>query len=133
MTRLAFPVTVDPLGRVASVGFGEDAHVRQMLELLIMTMAGERPMRPTLGSPVRELVFGGLGGPGAAAIEAALQAAIGQWMGAHLTLEALTVTEGEDDASLIIAVTYRTLRSLTPGALTVSVGLVGPSGPQGPA
>lgn len=122
MTRLAFPMTIDALGRAASVRFGEDAHVRQMLELLIMTMAGERPMRPTLGSPVREMVFGGLGGPTAVALEAALQAAIGQWMGAHLTLNALTVTEGEDGGSLIVTVAYETLRSLTPGTLTVAVG-----------
>src|SRR5262245_33343500 len=52
MSRLAFPFGPAASGRSAAVVYGSDAHVRQMLELLIFTMAGERVMRPDLGSPV---------------------------------------------------------------------------------
>ena len=61
MTRLAFPYRPASSGRSATVTYGSDAHVHQMLELLIFTMAGERVMRPDLGSPVNNMVFGAAG------------------------------------------------------------------------
>jgi len=104
MSRLAFPFTVTALGRSAQVAYGSDEHVRQLLELLVFTVPGERVMRPELGSPVRQLVFGPEGGPAALAVDASLQSAIQQWLGDVLTL--LDVTVDATDAVLEITVSY---------------------------
>jgi phage baseplate assembly protein W len=119
MTRLAFPFRPAPSGRSASVVYGDDAHVRQMLELLIFTITGERVMRPDLGSPVLQMVFAAGAGPVAVALEATLQAAIAQWLGHVLELNDLSVTFDENDAALAVSVTYETRATKTGGRLTV--------------
>ena len=60
MNRLAFPFGVAANGRIATVPQGSDAHVKQMLLLLIMTMTGERVMRPDFGCGIHDLVFGAI-------------------------------------------------------------------------
>jgi phage baseplate assembly protein W len=119
MTRLAFPYGPAPSGRSASVTYGSDAHVRQMLELLIFTMVGERVMRPDLGSPVRQMVFGAGNGPAAIALQATLQATITQWLGSVLELNNLSVSFDENEAVLEVSVTYETIASKTAGKLAV--------------
>ena len=119
MNRLAFPFGPAPSGRSSSVDYGSDAHVRQMLELLIFTMSGERVMRPDLGSPVMQMVFNAGNGPVAIALQATLQAAIGQWLGHVLTLSDLSVNFSEGDAALEITCTYEVLASKTAGRLSV--------------
>jgi phage baseplate assembly protein W len=106
-------------GRTATVTYASDAQVRQMLELLIFTLAGERVMRPELGSPVTQLVFGAGNGPAAIALQATLEATITQWLGHVLELHGLAVTFDEGDAALQIVVTYETLRTKTPDVLTL--------------
>jgi uncharacterized protein len=117
MTRLAFPFGINALGQGAGVPYSSDAHVRQMLELLVFTMPDERIMRPDLGSPVRQMVHAGSGGPVAIALEAALQSAIQQWLGSVLTLLDLRVTA--DEAVLDIAITYEVKASRTTGDLVL--------------
>ncbi|NUU19599.1 GPW/gp25 family protein [Cellulomonas humilata] len=106
MTRLAFPFGPTALGRSSTVRYGDRSHVRQMLELLLLTSPGERVMRPELGSPVRQMVFGPGGDATAIALDAALEATVQQWLGHVLTLLDLTVTAIDDDAALEIVVTY---------------------------
>jgi phage baseplate assembly protein W len=119
MNRLAFPFVPAPSGRSAGVDYGSDANVRQMLELLIFTMAGERVMQPDLGSPVKQMVFGAGNGPAAIALQATLQAAITQWLGQVLTLHDLSVDFADADAALEISVTYEVRANKTAGKLTV--------------
>jgi phage baseplate assembly protein W len=119
MSRLAFPLSIATSGRTATVEYGSDAHVRQMLELLIFTMASERVMRPDLGSPIMQMVFSPGNGPIAIALQATLQATITQWLGHVLDLHDLSVRFSENDAVLEIDVTYETLASKTGGRLTV--------------
>jgi phage baseplate assembly protein W len=119
MTRLAFPYGVAASGRSATVTYGSDANVRQMLELLIFTLAGERVMRPDLGSPVTQLVFAAGNGPAAIALQATLQATITQWLGHVLELRDLSVTFNEGDAALEIIVSYETLLTKSADVLAV--------------
>ena len=58
MTRLGFPFQPSTSGRSATVDYGSNVHIRQMLELLVLTLFGERAMRPDLGSPVPQMLFG---------------------------------------------------------------------------
>ncbi|UAK23288.1 GPW/gp25 family protein [Sphingomonas nostoxanthinifaciens] len=113
MSRLAFPFAAAASGRAAAVSYGDDAHVRQMLELLVLTMPGERVMRPDFGSPVAQMLFAPSGGAVAHALEAALHAAIDQQLAALLTLRDLTVAWDETDAALTIEVVYEVIRSKT--------------------
>lgn len=117
MTRLAFPFAAGPDGRSRTVAYGSDAHCRQLLELLILTMVGERVMRPELGSPVRQMLFSAGNGPVAIALEATLQATIAQWLSGVISLIDLSVTFADADAVLDIAVTYETLLSRTQARL----------------
>ena len=119
MSRLAFPFGPTPLGRSSAVDYGSDAHCRQLLELLVFTVPGERVMRPELGSPVRQMVFGPLGGPESLALEAALHAAIQQWLGHVLTLVELTVDVLDEDAALEVSITYETVRTRAVGHVRV--------------
>lgn len=122
MTRLAFPFAAAADGRSATVAYGSDAHVRQMLELLILTMVGERVMRPDFGSPVRQMLFGAGEGPVAIALAATLEATINQQLGHLLELADLDVVYDGAEAVLDIHVTYSVLASGAADRLTVQAG-----------
>jgi phage baseplate assembly protein W len=109
MSRLAFPFAIAPSGRSATTEYGSDEHVKQMLELLVLTVCGERPMRPDLGSPAMQMVFRAGNGPVAVALQATLQAAITQWLGHVLRLDDLAVSFDEATAVLEIRVEYETI------------------------
>lgn len=119
MSRLAFPYRPAPSGRSDVEAYGSDPHCRQLLELLILTLVGERPMRPDLGSPVIQLLFGAGNGPTAIALQASLQATITQWLGHLIDLHDLSVAFDEAEAVLEIVVTYETLATRTPGRAVV--------------
>ncbi len=120
MTRLAFPFAVATSGRAATVEDGDADHVRQMLELLILTIPGERIMQPTLGSATMQMLFGGGNGPAAIALEATLAATITQNLGTYLTLQGLEVAYDDASAALTITVDYWLTDALAPGRLTLS-------------
>jgi phage baseplate assembly protein W len=123
VTRLAFPFAPGADGRSAGVAYGSDAHVRQMLELLILTMAGERVMRPDFGSPVKQMLFGAGNGPVAIGLAATLEATITQKLGDVLELEKLDVDFEEAEAVLDIVVTYSVLATGAADQLTVRAGV----------
>jgi len=104
--RLAFPFAATPLGQSAASPYGSAPHVRDCLELLILTGPGERVMRPAFGSQVREMLFAAGNGPAAVALEAALQATVTQELGHLLGLLELRVGFDDDMAALLIELTY---------------------------
>jgi uncharacterized protein len=111
MSRLAFPFGPAATGRAASVEDGDDTQIRQMLELVVMTMPGERVMRPSFGSPVTQMLFAPVDAAVAHALQASLAAAIGLWMGDLIDLRDLTVAFDDEDAALEILITYEVRRS----------------------
>lgn len=106
MSRLAFPYAVSASGRSAAVGYGSDAHVRQMLELLVLTLIGERVMRPELGSPVPQMLFRAGEGAVATALSATLHATISQWLGHLVEVHELTVEFIDAEAALEVQIEY---------------------------
>lgn len=120
MSRLAFPFRIAASGRSAAVPEGSDAHIKQMLTLLIMTIPEERVMNPDFGSPATQLLFAPGNGPVAAALQATLQAAIMQWLGHLLSLLDLAVTFDEATSALEVDVTYVVLRSKLQDSLQVT-------------
>lgn len=119
MTRLAYPFRPSASGRSVVVEDGSPEHVRQMLTLLILTIPGERVMRPELGSPTLQMLFGAGNGAAAAALEATLAATITQHLGQYLRLQALTAEYDEAEAALEITVDYWLLAALAPGRLSL--------------
>jgi uncharacterized protein len=102
-----FPWTYDTRGRTAETGLND--HVRDMLELLIFTDAGERVNRPDFGCGLRQLVFSPNSPELAAALQFTMQAAIQRELRDVLSLESLSVTS--EEASLHVVVNYIVLRT----------------------
>ena len=83
--------------------------MRDLLEQLLFTNAGERVNRPDFGSGLQQLVFAPNSPELAAALQFTMRAAIQHWLGDVLDLQALDVTA--DDAMLRIAITYALRRT----------------------
>lgn len=119
MTRLAYPFRPSASGRSVVVEDGSPEHVRQMLTLLVLTIPGERLMRPELGSPTLQMLFGAGNGAAAAALEATLAATITQHLGQYLRLQSLAADYDEAEAAVNITVDYWLLEALAPGRLSL--------------
>ena len=97
-----FPFAFDSRGRTAACD--DAAHVRDMLEQLLFTNGGERVNRPEFGSGLLQLVFAPNSTELAAALQFTTRAAVQQWLGDVLELQALEVAS--EDAVLRVAVRY---------------------------
>lgn len=102
-----FPLTIDERGRTAVTS--DDEHIRDMIELLLFTSAGERVNRPEFGSGLLQLVFAPNSAELASALEFGMQAALQQWLGDLMEVRALDVDA--DDATLRVDVRYLVRRS----------------------
>jgi phage baseplate assembly protein W len=105
--NIDFPFQFDARGRTAACD--DAAHVRDMLEQLLFTNAGERVNRPEFGSGLLHLVFAANSPELAAALQFTTRAAIQQWLGDVLDLQLLEVTS--DNATLSIEIRYATRRT----------------------
>lgn len=105
--NIDFPFQFDTRGRTAECNDAD--HVRDMLEQLLFTNAGERVNRPDFGSGLLQLVFAPNSPELAAALQFTTRAAINQWLGDVLDLQALDVVS--DDAALRITVRYALRRT----------------------
>jgi phage baseplate assembly protein W len=105
MSGFAFPYAVGGDGRTMAAD--PDAHVRQMVELVLFTSAGERVNRPDFGSGARQLLFAGSSPEIATAVEFLVKGALQRWLGDVLQVESLGVAA--DDATLRIDIAYRLL------------------------
>jgi hypothetical protein len=105
--NIDFPFHLDSRGRTAECN--DAAHVRDMLEQLLFTNAGERVNRPDFGSGLAQLIFAPNSPELAAALQFTMRAAIQQWLGDVLDLQALDVAS--EDAILRITVRYALRRT----------------------
>ena len=100
--NIDFPFRIDDRGRTA--GVDDAAHLRDMIEQLLFTNAGERVNRPEFGSGLLQLVFAPNSPELAATLQFTTQAAIQQWLGDVIDLRALEVSS--EDATLRISISY---------------------------
>lgn len=105
--NIDFPFHIDTRGRTAECD--EAAHVRDMLEQLLFTNAGERVNRPEFGSGLMQLIFAPNSPELAAALQFTMRAAIQQYLGDVVDLQALDVTS--EDAVLRITIRYALRRT----------------------
>ncbi|WP_144183037.1 GPW/gp25 family protein [Elioraea rosea] len=99
---LSFPFQADARGRAATVG--SERHVREMIEQVLFTAPGERPMRPEFGCGLRELLFQPASDALAAATQQMVQGALMRWLEDWVAVQRVTVTV--EDAALIVTVVY---------------------------
>jgi phage baseplate assembly protein W len=97
-----FPYRFDTRGRTFSPN--RDAHVRDMIEQLIFTNAGERVNRPDLGSGLQQMVFTPNSPELAATLQFTLQSALQFWLGDVIEVRDLEVTS--QDSTLTVTITY---------------------------
>lgn len=81
-----------------------DDHIRQMLEQLLFTNAGERVNRPDFGSGLLQLVFAPNSPEMASALQFTTQAAIQRYMSDVIEVQALEIKV--DDSAMRISLTY---------------------------
>jgi phage baseplate assembly protein W len=93
--NIDFPFHFDNYGTTAAAD--DDDHVRDMIEQLLFTNPAERVNRPSLGSGLLQLVFAPNSTELAATLQYTLQAALHQWLGDVIEVQALKVA-GEDSA-----------------------------------
>jgi uncharacterized protein len=100
--QVDYPFHVDRRGRTAAAS--EDEHVRDLIEQVLFTAPGERVNRPTFGSGLLKLVFAPNSDALAAATQLTVQAALQEWLGELIVVEAVDVESV--DASLEVTITY---------------------------
>jgi phage baseplate assembly protein W len=91
-------------GRQRTAEARPEAHVRQMIEQLLFTQAGERVNRPQFGTGVMQLVFGAASPEVAATVEFLVRGGLQQFLSDRIAVADVTVEA--DDATLRIRVDY---------------------------
>jgi phage baseplate assembly protein W len=107
MANLDFPYRFDSRGRTALTD--ADDHIRDLIHQVLFTSPGERVMRPSFGSGLLQLVFAPNSAELAATIQLLAQAALQQWLGDLIVLEAVDVAP--EDATLRVTVSYAVRRT----------------------
>ncbi|TCV86744.1 GPW/gp25 family protein [Sulfurirhabdus autotrophica] len=100
--QIDFPYQFDSRGRTASTD--DSDHVRDMIEELLFTSAGERVNRPDFGSGLMQMVFAPNSPELAAALQFTLQAALDRWLGDVVEVRGLEVSS--EDSRLKVDLTY---------------------------
>jgi phage baseplate assembly protein W len=102
-----FPFAFDFRGRTRECD--DAAHVRDMLDQLLFTNPGERVNRPEFGSGLLQLVFAPNSVELAAALQFTTRAAIQQWLGDVIDLQALDVQA--EESILRVSIRYAVIRT----------------------
>ncbi len=117
MNRIDYPFQFDGRGRTGQSN--EDEYIRELIEQVLLTAPGERVMRPTFGSGVRQLLFGAASPEVATATQYLVQSSLQQWLADLITVEAVDVQARE--GALLINVQYVVRRSQTRATAQINV------------
>ncbi|MBL8237758.1 MAG: GPW/gp25 family protein [Bryobacterales bacterium] len=101
-THFDYPYHFDHRFRTASTTDAE--HVRDMIEMLLLTDPGERVNRPDFGGGLRQLVFAPNSPELAAALQFTVRAALQRWLGDVVEVQELEVNAV--DSQLTIQLQY---------------------------
>lgn len=104
---LRYPYGFDSTGNTARTP--RLAHIRQMIEQILLTAPGERVNRPTFGSGASRLVFEPNSAMMLAAQNQLIQGALQQWLLDVVRVESVSV-DG-DDSTVSITVQYTVLET----------------------
>lgn len=116
---LSFPLRIDGTGRAA--GADPDRHIRDLIELVLLTEPGERVMRPDFGCGLRALVFAPLGDVLLTATQALVEAQLRNWLDDVIAIDRVEA-QPRDDGTLLVTVAYRRRLDGQAGLAQVVVG-----------
>lgn len=102
-----FPFRFDARGRTAETS--DNDHVRDMIEQLLFTSAGERVNRPDFGSGLQRMVFAPNSDELAAATQFLIQGSLQQWLGDLIEVNAVQVES--EDSKLLVIIQYTVRRT----------------------
>ena len=105
--NIDFPFHINGDGRTTETG--DDDHIRDMIEQLLLTRHGERVNRPDFGSGLMQMVFAANSPELATALQFSLQADIQRWLGDLIQLNSLEVNSV--DSTLTVTVQYQLRRT----------------------
>lgn len=97
-----YPFHFDHAGRTSSVGV--EGHVRDMIELILLTSPGERVMIPDFGSGLLGMTFEPNSPEVGSALEFTMQASLQRWLGD--VIEVRTVDVEVEASMLSVLVEY---------------------------
>ena len=100
--NIDYPFHIDSRGRTASCN--DAAHVRDMLEQLLFTNAGERVNRPDFGSGLLQMVFAPNSPEIASALQFTIQAGLQRWLSDVIVAQKIEVTS--EDSTVHVLVQY---------------------------
>jgi uncharacterized protein len=100
----AFPVAVDPRGRVAMARHGQD--IEQAIVMILLTPLGQRLMRPTFGCRIHELMFAPNDRSTATLACAYVREALVMWEPRIQVLEVQPLPEGLGSERLLLEISY---------------------------
>jgi phage baseplate assembly protein W len=100
--QIDFPYGFDGRGRTAETDV--EAHVRDLIEQLLLTAPGERVNRPTFGTGALQLVFAPNSDALAAALRLSIQAGLQEWLGDIVEVTDIEVDNA--DSTLRLEVRY---------------------------
>ena len=123
ITGFAFPFQIDPTTGGVMTLTGDDK-LRANIVHIIMTNVGERVMRRSYGSGLRQLVQD----PNDNALWAVVQHQIGKTIGLlepRVLLQQLTLSQSDDGGTLYVTVNYVVTRTQAVQSLSVPITLNG--------
>ncbi len=105
--HFGFPYRIGPDGRSADAS--ADAHVRELIELVLFTAQGERVRRPDFGAGVRQMLFAENSPELASALQHLVQSALQRFLADAIEVRGVDVRA--QDAQLVVQVRFRALES----------------------
>lgn len=102
VTNLAYPFRITGSGQVGTADHA--AHVRQMVEQVLMTIPGERVNRPDFGCGLQLVLFEGMNSQLLAATQTMVHASLSRWLGDLIQVEGVALRVQE--TRLIVTVQY---------------------------
>jgi phage baseplate assembly protein W len=118
MTHVDYPFHFDQRGRTAVTT--DDDYIRDLIEQVLFTAAGERVHRPSFGCGLLQLVFAPNSAELAAASALLVQGALQQWLGDLILVEAVEIDA--DDSRLSVVVNYVVRRTQAAQTATFTHG-----------
>jgi phage baseplate assembly protein W len=116
-----FPFHFDGRGRTADVD--SDGHIRDLIEQVIFTAAGERVNRPTFGSGIMQLVFAPNSDELAAVTQSLVHGALQQWLGDLIQVNEVRIEN--EESTLRVTVQYVVRRTQQRQLAQFTRGVVG--------
>jgi len=100
-----YPFKID--GRGHSADTNDFRHIRQMIEQVLLTILGERVNRPTFGTGINQLVFAPNSEELAASTQFLVQAALQQWLGEIIRVDAVKTMSRESQLHISVQYTVK--------------------------